>query len=175
MERSESSETSGTRETERKKERDRERDREGEKNNRGGRKWRSEALKHRPDGVLLLSPMNSIRRTTDCHWQMLPLSSLSLAFPSPIVKPMDQGVNTGLSPQKLQLQKRKQSPYPCRSKPPHAFFILFFKQHPYVKPQMYLIFMIFWGAQFMLCYVIFQDFLAFLWHSLHYQNNLCAL
>lgn len=28
---------------------------------------------------------------------MLPLSSLSLSFPSPIVKPMDQGVNTGLS------------------------------------------------------------------------------
>lgn len=29
---------------------------------------------------------------------MLPLSCLSLSFPSPILKPMDQGVNTALSP-----------------------------------------------------------------------------
>lgn len=95
------------------------RKRAGEKkkreNIRGSGKWRSEALKRHPNGVSPFSSVNSIKQATDCHWQMLHLSSLSLAFPASIVKPTDQGVNTGLPLQKLQLQKRKQSPYPCRT------------------------------------------------------------
>lgn len=59
---------------------ERERGRKG-KNNRGGGKWRSEALKHHPGGVSPFFSMKSIRRTADCHWQMLPQSSLSLSFP----------------------------------------------------------------------------------------------
>lgn len=107
MERSEANETRGTRQGEKRR---RER---GGGNNRGGGKWRSEALKRRPGGVSPFSSANSIRRTTDCHGQMLPPSSplpasLSL-FLSSTVKPMNQRVNTGLSPRKLQLQEGKQS------------------------------------------------------------------
>lgn len=99
MERSEANETRGTRQGEK----------GGDGGITGGGKWRSEALKRRSGGVSPSSSANSIRRTTDCHWQMLPLSSPSAAPLSSTVKPMNQRVNTGLSPHKLQLQEGKQS------------------------------------------------------------------
>lgn len=126
MERSESSETRGTRQTERKREGG-----ERRNNNRAGGKWRSGALNHRCGGVSPFFSMKSIRRTTDCHWQMLHLSSPSLSFPSPIVKPMDQGVNTGLSVldgcTEIPIIENKTKPVstqkhiPWQAKPLHAF------------------------------------------------------
>ena len=73
MERSESNETRGTRQTERKRggerERERERGREsGERNNRGGRKMKIRGTQASPRRSLaVFSSMNSIKRTTDCH------------------------------------------------------------------------------------------------------------
>lgn len=170
MERSESNETSGTRQ--------REREREGKITGA----VENEDQRHSsiaPEEVSPFSSVNSIRRTTDCHWQMLPLSSLSLAFPSPIVKPTDQGVNTGLSPQKLQLLKRKQSPYACSTEASHAFHIFVLQniiltlKLKSTKCNLYDLQRC--AVRVVLFYVIFQDFLPCLWHSLHYQNNLWVL
>lgn len=74
---------------------------------------------------------------------MLPLSSLSLSFPSPIVKPMDQGVNTGLSPPdgctEIAITENKTKPISTQkrsTKPSNAFLLCPSKQRPYFKRQM---------------------------------------
>ena len=164
-------------------ERERERGREsGERNNRGGRKMKIRGTQASPRRSLaVFSSMNSIKRTTDCHWQMLPPSSLSLSFPSAIVKTMDQGVNTGLSPldgcAEIAITESKTKPV-ATQKPSLAFFIyLFFfllcpsKQLPDSEKTNvgYLIFT-FLCCYVMLCYVmlcyVMLCYVMFLWHFL---------
>ena len=118
---------------------------------------------------------------------MLPPSSLSLSFPSAIVKTMDQGVNTGLSPldgcAEIAITESKTKPV-ATQKPSLAFFIFLFfllcpsKQLPDSEKTNvgYLIFTFLCYVMLcyvMLCYVMLcYVSLAFPWHSSHCQSTM---
>lgn len=127
------------------------------------------------------SSMNSIRRATERHWQMLPPSSPSSASSSAIVKPWDWGGGSkhrSISTENCNYRRENKALIHAALSPRSHAFLYFVLQD-----RIYLICMICRGASSVLFFVFFayfhvilQDSLTFLWQvNALAKNNVQAL